>query len=89
MEFVRFIFSSCWVWLGFVILVGTVCAGVADVVKSCRRNREVKGYRIGQRWTIEIKNATAADVQQAVVSMVNATNGETEQGQEQEGRDNV
>ena len=47
MEFWRFIFSSFWVWLGFVILVSMVGGGVIELVKACKRNRKVSGYRVG------------------------------------------
>ena len=68
MEFLRFIFSSFWVWLGFIILVAMVGNGLAELAKACKRNRKVTGYRIDERWHIEIENASAADVRQAIVS---------------------
>ena len=73
MEFLRFIFSSFWVWLGFVILLSMIGGGVIELVKVCRRNRKVTGYRIDERWHIEIEDASAADVQQAIVSAAYAT----------------
>lgn len=79
MEFLRFIFSSFWVWLGFVILAATVGGGLAELIKACKRNRKVTRYRIGQRWHVEIENASAADVQQAIVSADYAPGSETEQ----------
>ena len=60
MEFLRFIFSSFWVWLGFFILLSMIGGGVIELMKACKRNRKVTGYRIGQRWHVQIENASAA-----------------------------
>lgn len=62
MEFIRFIFSSFWVWLGFLLLVGAVSGCVVEVIKACKRNRTVKAYRVGSRWRMEVENASRADV---------------------------
>lgn len=67
MEFLRFIFSSFWVWLGFVILVAMVGGVLVTLVKACKRNRKVMGRYIGERW-VKIENASEKDVQQAVIS---------------------
>lgn len=37
MEFLRFIFSSFWVWLGFVVLVAAAGGAVVEIVKAIRR----------------------------------------------------
>lgn len=79
MEFLRFIFSSFWVWLGFVILVAVVGGGLTELVKACKRNRKITSYQIGQRWHVQIENASAEDVQQAIVSAAYAPGGEAEQ----------
>lgn len=88
MEFWRFIFSSFWVWLGFVVLIATVFGGVQETVKACKRNRKVSGYRVGQRWKLDVENASADDVQHAFVAVTCApdeelleeSNGEADQG---------
>ena len=69
MEFLRFIFSSFWVWLGFTILVSMVGSGVIELVRACRRERKVSGYRIGQQWRMEIEGASAADARSAFASV--------------------
>ena len=78
MEFLRFIFSSFWVWLGFVILVSMVGGGIIELVKTCKRNRKVSGYRVGQRWKLDVENASADDVQHAFIAVTCAPDGETE-----------
>ena len=79
MEFWRFIFSSFWVWLGFVILVSMVGGGIIELVKACKRNRKVSGYRVGQRWKLDVENASADDVQHAFIAVTCAPDGEPEQ----------
>lgn len=76
MEFVRFIFSSFWVWMGFIILVSMIGGGVIELVKTCKRNRKITSYRIDKRWHIMVEDASAADVQQTIISAAYAPNGE-------------
>lgn len=85
MEFLRFIFSSFWVWMGFIILIAAVFGGVQETVKACKRNRKVSGYRVGQRWKLDVENASADDVQHAFVAVTCAPDGEAEQEQEDQG----
>ena len=47
MEFLRFIFSSFWVWLGFVVLVAAAGGAVAEIVKAIRPARKIAVYRTG------------------------------------------
>ena len=76
MEFLRFIFSSFWVWLGFVILLSLIGGGMLELVKACKRNRRATAYRIGQRWHVEVENASMEDVQQITISAAYAPDGE-------------
>ncbi len=69
MEFLRFIFSSFWVWLGFIILIAAVFGGVQETVKACKRNRKVTGYRVGDNWRFEIEGASKDDAMTAIMSM--------------------
>ena len=88
MEFLRFIFSSFWVWMGFIILIAAVFGGVQETVKACKRNRKVSGYRVGQRWKLDVENASADDVQRAFIAVTCApdeelpeeSNGEADKG---------
>ncbi len=76
MEFIRFIFSSFWVWLGFFILVSMIGGGLIELVKACKRGRKVKAYQIGGRWNIEIENASGEDASQVMISAACAPGGE-------------
>lgn len=69
MEFLRLIFSSFWVWLGFIILVCAVGGAVVAVVKTCKHSRKITAYRIGERWHITVEDGTAEDVRTTVVSL--------------------
>lgn len=66
MEFIRFIFSSFWIWLGFVTLVAVMLKYLVDLVKAIRSKRNIKVYNFGDRQTVEIENATDKDVAAAV-----------------------
>ncbi len=66
MEFIRFIFSSFWVWAGFLVLVAVVLSGAAELVKACKQNRKITAYRIGERYHVAIENATRKDAAEAV-----------------------
>ncbi|MCI8471459.1 MAG: hypothetical protein HFJ35_08485 [Clostridia bacterium] len=85
MEFLRFIFSSFWVWLGFIILVGAVGGVLVALVKACKRNRKISGYRVGQRWKLDVENASADDAHNAFIAVTCALDGEPEQEQEVQG----
>lgn len=41
MEFLKFIFSSPWIWLGFLILVCCVLKYAVDLVNALRAKRKV------------------------------------------------
>ena len=64
---------------GFVILVSMVGGGIIELVKACKRNRKVSGYRVGQRWKLDVENASADDVQHAFIAVTCAPDGEPEQ----------
>ena len=66
MEFLRFIFSSFWVWAGFLVLVAVALSGAAELVKACKRNRKITAYRIGERYHVTVENATRRDAVEAV-----------------------
>lgn len=67
MDALRFIFSSFWIWLGFTTLVAVVLKYLVDAIKAIRNTRNVKIYTLenGNR-TVEIENATKADVADAI-----------------------
>lgn len=68
MEFLRFIFSSFWVWSGFTILLSMIGGGMIELVKACKSNRKVTAYRIGNRWHVQIENASKGEAQHAIIS---------------------
>lgn len=83
MEFLRLIFSSFWVWTGFIILIAAVFGGVQEVVKVCKRSRKITMYRIGERQNVVIENASAQDVDAALYG-----HGALETEAEQKGKEN-
>ena len=67
MDALRFIFSSFWIWLGFTTLVAVVLKYLVDAIKAIRNTRNVKIYTFENgRRTVEIENATKADVADAI-----------------------
>ena len=81
MEFLRFIFSSFWVWLGFMLLVSMVGGGVIEQVKACKRGRKVTVVKMGASVHTTIENATKDEAQNAVLSAAYAPDGK-ERGNE-------
>lgn len=61
MEFLRFIFSSFWVWLGFVVLVAAAGGAVAEIVKAIRPARKIAVYRTGDVVRVEVEGAGRGD----------------------------
>lgn len=66
MEFLRFIFSSFWVWLGFVVLVAAAGGAVAEIVKAIRPARKIAVYRTGDVVCVEVEGAGRGDIPAAV-----------------------
>lgn len=66
MEFLRFIFSSFWVWAGFIALVAVILNGAVELVKACKQSRKVAVYTMGGVRRVEIENATRKDAAEAV-----------------------
>lgn len=66
MEFLRFIFSSFWVWLGFVVLVAAAGGAVVEIVKAIRQARKIAVYRTGDVVRVEVEGAGRGDIQAAV-----------------------
>ena len=66
MEIIRFILSSFWVWLGFLILIVAAGNVVAEIIKAIHPTRKIDAYRIGDRWHIEIDGAGRGDVAAAI-----------------------
>ena len=68
MEFLKFIFSSPWIWLGFLILVCYVLKYAVDLVNALRAKRKVHTFKTSDgSWQVLVENATHNDVEAAMV----------------------
>lgn len=68
MEFLKFIFSSPWIWLGFLILVCCVLKYAVDLVNALRAKRKVHTFKTSDgSWQVLVENATHNDVEAAIV----------------------
>ena len=68
MEFLKFIFSSPWIWLGFLILVCCVLKYTVDLVSALRAKRKVHTFKTSDgSWQVLVENATHNDVEAAMV----------------------
>ena len=68
MEFLKFIFSSPWIWLGFFILVCCVLKYTVDLVSALRAKRKVHTFKTSDgSWQVLVENATHNDVEAAMV----------------------
>ena len=68
MEFLKFIFSSPWIWLGFLILVCCVLKYMVDLVSALRAKRKVHTFKTSDgSWQVLVENATHIDVEAAIV----------------------
>lgn len=68
MEFLKFIFSSLWIWLGFLILVCCVLKYMVDLVSALRAKRKVHTFKTSDgSWQVLVENATHNDVEAAMV----------------------
>ena len=68
MEFLKFIFSSPWIWLGFLILVCCVLKYTVDLVSALRAKRKAHTFKTSDgSWQVLVENATHNDVEAAMV----------------------
>lgn len=68
MEFLKFIFSSPWIQLGFLILVCCVLKYAVDLVNALRAKRKVHTFKTSDgSWQVLVENATHNDVEAAMV----------------------
>jgi hypothetical protein len=79
MEFIRFIFSSFWIWLGFAILILIFGGTLSAVVKAIneRKRRKVALYRMGNVTRMEVEKASRGDVATAA-TIINEKTDRTE-----------
>lgn len=68
MEFLRFIFSSPWIYFGFLLLLCCVLKYAVDLVKALRAKRKVHTFKASDGcWQVLVENATHDDVEAAMV----------------------
>ena len=64
----KFIFSSPWIWLGFLIRVCCVLKYMVDLVSALRAKRKVHTFKTSDgSWQVLVENATHNDVEAAMV----------------------
>ena len=67
MEFLRFIFSSFWIWAGFIIMICAVTGLAYEFIKQTRMRRNIRIYKCDNNcWNIEITNAKNKDISAAI-----------------------
>lgn len=79
MEFLQFVFSSFWVWLGFVIMLLMIGGGLIELVKACKRGRKITVVRTGKSVHTTIENATKEEAKNAVLTADYKPDGEEEE----------
>lgn len=60
MEIIRFLFSSFWVWLGFLIIASMVGYYIVEAIKAFRVPKKLEAYKTGDHWHIEISGTKLA-----------------------------
>ena len=75
MECIKFLFSSFWVWLGFLILAATACYYIIEAIKAFRVPKKLEAYKIGERWHIEIVGTKLADELKAFMDSAETEGG--------------
>jgi hypothetical protein len=48
MEFIRFIFSSFWVWAGFTIIIATAGNAIAEIIKAFKAPKREKETEVSK-----------------------------------------
>ena len=78
MEFLRFILSSFWVWLGFVVLIAAAGEAVVGIIRAVHPARKIAVYRAGDVVRVEVEGARRGDIPATVKAAQNQnTRGET------------
>ena len=79
MEFLMYVLSGFWPWLGLVILIMVTGDAIAEVVKAFRKLHKIDAYQINGAWSIHIDSARRGDL-----SEILSTPTEKESQEEQE-----
>ena len=66
MEFLRFVLSSFWAWLGFVVLIAAAGEAVAGIIRAVHPARKIAVYRAGDVVRVEVEGASRGDIPAAV-----------------------
>ena len=73
MDFLLFIFSSFWRWLGFAVLLCVAGGNIANLLNACKpEKRRVVTCRDADRLTVTIFGATAEEAEAARAEVVTA-----------------
>jgi 3-deoxy-D-manno-octulosonate 8-phosphate phosphatase KdsC-like HAD superfamily phosphatase len=64
MEFLQFIFSSFWVWLGFILLVLADGDVLVDLVEAFRpeKKKEIKKFAVDDGTTVRVVEASDVEL---------------------------
>lgn len=62
----RFVLSSFWVWLGFVVLIAAAGEAVAGIIRAVHPARKIAVYRAGDVVCVEVEGASRGDIPAAV-----------------------
>ena len=65
MEFIEFVFSSFWIWLGFVVLIVAAGEAVSGIVAEIRQKRKISVYSTGDVVRVEGEIAGRGDISAA------------------------
>ena len=77
-EFLRFIFSSFWVWLGFAVLVYIVMYGLKEIIKACQKVKAICVYEGPTGRSVEVRNIDEDKIQQEFTDALNRMGKEQE-----------
>lgn len=78
MEFLMYVFSGFWPWLGLVLLIMVIGDSVAEVVKVFRKFQKIDAYQIKGEWTVHIDGARRGDLSE-ILSTPAEKEGQAEQ----------
>lgn len=78
MEFLMYVLSGFWPWLGLVILIMVTGDAVAEVVKAFRKFQKIEAYRLNGEWTVHIDGARRGDLSE-ILSTPAEKGSQTEQ----------
>lgn len=79
MEFLMFVLSGFWPWMGFFILIFTAGNAVVAVIKDVRKFQKIDAYQIKGEWVIHIDGARRGDLSEILRVLPPIINGNSEE----------